>query len=141
MSMLNQWGKEWIKPRPYTMCVNKKTGAVYLKRQYPWYIRELPFVAAFVAVALFALVSCFGYIGVRTDIEHRIHRIEVLEQSIERMKNDNTLTERQLSLTPSLDDVYEIATDELGMVPAGEEQVIFYQRSYRDYVYQSDNLP
>lgn len=54
--------------------------------------------------------------------------------------NDNMLLKRTLS-TPDLGEVYEIATQELGMVPVTRGHIRTYYRSNREFVYQTENIP
>ena len=41
----------------------------------------------------------------------------------------------------NLEEIYEIATDELGMVYAGEDQIIYYDSSNSDYIRQFGEIP
>jgi len=67
--------------------------------------------------------------------------MEALERQFLSLKNNNTLTERELYRTPDLNHIYEIAVEELGMVPATENNVRLFERSNSEFVYQTDNIP
>ncbi len=129
------------RPKPYVMKENKRTGKLYLKRERPPFIGELPYVMALVIAVCFAMFSCLYYIQVRTKVEYRIHQMEALERQFLSLKNNNTLTERELYRTPDLNHIYEIAIEELGMVPATENNVRLFERSNSEFVYQTDNIP
>lgn len=44
-------------------------------------------------------------------------------------------------MTIDLDEIYQIATGRLGMVYAGEDQVIYYDSSNNDYIRQYESIP
>ena len=41
----------------------------------------------------------------------------------------------------SLDHVYQVATEELGMVYAGKDQVLLYDKTESEYVRQNEDIP
>lgn len=127
--------------KPYVMKRDKHTGALYLERERSPFVGELPYVAVLTAAILFAVISCFQYIQLQTDVEARIRRTEALEREFLSLQNENTLTEREVYQTPDLTAIYEIAVNELGMIPATEEHVRMFERSNSGYVYQTDNIP
>lgn len=127
--------------KPYVMKRDKHTGALYLERERPPFVGELPYVTVLLATILFAVISCFQYIQLRTDVEMRIRRTEALEREFLSLKNENILVERDVYQTPDLTMIYETAVGELGMIPATEEHVRLFERSNSGYVYQTDNIP
>lgn len=129
------------KAKPYVMKRDKHTGALYLERKRPPFVGELPYVTVLLVASLFAVISCFQYIQLCTDVETRIRRTEALEREFLSLKNENTLTERDVYRTPDLTLVYEIAVNELGMIPATEDHIRIFERSNSGYVYQADNIP
>ena len=130
-----------VKKKPYVMKVDEKTGSLVLERERPPFFGELPYLTALVITVVFALVSCFQYIQLRTDVEVRIRQTEALERRFFALKNDNTLVEREIGQIPDLDRIYDIAVNELGMVPATEENIRVFERSNNEFVYQTDNIP
>lgn len=130
-----------VKKKPYVMKRDEKTGALMLERERPPFVGELPYLTALVITVLAALFSCCRYIELRTDVEYRIRRTEALERDFLSLKNDNTLTEREIRRTPDLGHIYEIAVNELGMVPATEDKILVFERTNSEYIYQRDNIP
>lgn len=128
-------------PKPYVVKVNERSGAIYLQRERPPLFMELPYVTALVFAVIFALISCCQYIRLRTDVECRIRQTEALERHVVSMQNDNDLAEKDMSYVQDLNLIYETATQMLGMVPAAEANIRFYDRSDSEYVYQRDNIP
>lgn len=129
------------RPKPYVMKVDEKTGSLYLERERPPFIGELPYVTALVIAVVFAIFSCCQYIQLRTDVEYRIRQTEALERQFWSLKNENILAERTVYQTPDLTEIYEQATKELGMIPVTEAHVRTYERSNSEYIYQKDNIP
>lgn len=127
--------------KPYVMKVDEKTGSLYLERERPPFIGELPYVTALVIAVAFALLSCCQYIHLRTNVANQIRQTEALERQYLALKNDNIITEREVLRTPNLDGIYETAVSELGMVPATEENIRIFERSNSEFIYQRDNIP
>ncbi len=129
------------KTKPYVMKKDEKTGELYLEKQRPPFVGELPYVAALVFTSVFAILSCFQYIQLRTNVESRMIRTAALEREFQTLKNENILTECSIYQTPDLGSVYEAAVGTLGMVPVTSEHVRTYERSNSEYVYQTDSIP
>lgn len=127
--------------KPYTIKINKKTGALYLKREQSSLFKEAPYAVALFIAAAFAIYSCCGHIKLWTDVNCRIKRLEQLERQMITLKNDNELMQRRYESMGDLNYVYEVATQTLGMVPVSEENVIYYEYSDSEYVYQRDDIP
>lgn len=130
-----------VKPKPYVMKVDRKTGSLYLQRQRPPFIGELPYMTALLVAVVFAVLSCCQYIQLHTRAEYHIRQTEILERQYQLLKNENTLLERTVYQTPDLGEIYTVAVNELGMVPATEKHIRLFERSDREFVYQTDNIP
>lgn len=126
--------------KPYTIKVNKKSGELYLEREKSALLLEAPYVIMLVLASVFAIYTCCSHIQLWTDVNLRVRRMEQLERQVIMLRQDNELAERKYAFTGDLDYVYEVATGELGMVPASETNVLFYDRSNQEYVYQRDNI-
>lgn len=130
-----------VKKKPYVMKVDEETGSLYLERERHPFLDELPYVTALVIAVFFALISCFQYIHLRTDVANRIRQTEALERQFQALRSENILTESEVRRTPDLDSIYETAVSELGMVPATEANVLIFERTNSEFVYQRDNIP
>lgn len=129
------------KAKPYVIKVNEESGIIYLERERHPLLVELPYMTALMMAVMFALLSCFQYIHLKTDVELRIRETEVLERQLHTLQTENTLAEREVTYTRDFNHIYEVATKSLGMVPAAEANILFYDRSNSEYVYQRDNIP
>lgn len=136
-------GKGWRRnqAKPYVIKVSEESGAMYLEREHHPLLGELPYAMALVLTVLFALLSCCQYIQLQTSVELRIRQTEALERQLHTLRNDNTLAEKDVSYVQDLNYIYEVATGTLGMVSVAEGNILYYDRSDSEYVYQRDNIP
>ncbi len=127
--------------RPYVFTVNKRTGELYLEREKPAFWRELPYVIVMAVTVLFAVCSCFSYIQLKTNLEVHVSELSRLESQCYELSTQNELAEKELQKIDNLTRIYEMATSELGMVPASAKSVMMYERTNSEFVYQTENIP
>ena len=99
------------------------------------------FVIALTIAVVFTLYLCIGYLKLQSSLTARLHRIEALEESIEKLKADNDALETKINTSVDLDHVYKVATEELGMVYANKNQVRLYNKTESEYVRQYEDVP
>lgn len=126
--------------KPYTIKVNKKSGELYLEREKNPLFMEAPYAILLIIASVFAIYSCCSHIQLWTDVNMRIRRLEQLERQAIVLKNENEMAERKYAVTGDLEYVYEVATGTLGMIPASEVNVLFYDHTEPEFVYQRDNI-
>lgn len=102
---------------------------------------DLPYLIALVAAACMALYICVNYIQIQSDMTARMDTIQQLELELEALKSENDALETRINTRVDLDHVYKVATEELGMVYAGKEQVLLYNKSESEYVRQYEDIP
>lgn len=102
---------------------------------------DRPFLL-FLAVCMIAtLYICFNYIQVQTDINTRISSIESKKRQFDRLKSENDALQNSIDTSVDLNEIYRVATQELGMVYAGKDQVITYDKTESEYVRQYEDIP
>jgi len=84
---------------------------------------------------------CFHYIQLQTEVNTRIHRIEQKKKQIEVLKQKNDALQNAINASLDPEKIYTMATEELGMVYPGENQVIEYKKQESEYVRQYENIP
>ena len=84
---------------------------------------------------------CFHYIQLQTEVNTRIRKIEVEKTRLDKLRQKNDALQNAINTSVNPEEVYEIATKELGMVYPGENQVIEYKKSESEYVRQYENIP
>ena len=100
-----------------------------------------PYVLALTIAALIALVLCMNYLHKQASITTRINHIEDLELKLENLKSENDALQTRIDTYVDLDHVYKVATEELGMVYANKDQILFYDKTESEYVRQYEDIP
>ncbi len=96
----------------------------------------------FLAVAAFivAMVSV-TYIQLQADMTARMKRIAALESQVANLKADNDAAIKRISTSVNLDEIKDKAINQLGMVYAGKDQIVYYTVEDDDYMDQYDEIP
>ncbi len=102
---------------------------------------DLPYVVILCIAAMCMLYICVSYLQVHASISTRIQNIEQLELRLEQLKSENDATATRINTSIDLDYIYEVATQELGMVYANKEQVRLYDKTESEYVRQYEDIP
>ncbi len=71
----------------------------------------------------------------------RMDHIKELEQELDALRSENDITQTRINTSVDLDYVYQVATEELGMVYAGKDQVLMYHQTESEYVRQYEDIP
>lgn len=123
-------------PKPRQL-VKKRTKSK--KRKSPAFSGRY---TAILAVALIAICSmCVYYIQAQSELTKQRKQIEKLEQEVNLLNDENNVTKERLQSQVDLDQIYEIATQKLGMVYAKDKQIIYYSGQSKDYVRQYSEIP
>ncbi|MDD6283527.1 MAG: cell division protein FtsL [Oribacterium sp.] len=102
---------------------------------------DAPFLFVLIAASLCTLALCFNYIQLQTSINYRMSSIEQKKQQLEQLKSENDALQSSIDTAVDLNEIYRIATQELGMVYAGNDQVITYNKTESEYVRQYEDIP
>ena len=84
------------------------------------------YVLIFSVAMIITLFICVDYLQLRASISSRIKRIEQLQLEVEELITENDTAQLHIESSVNLDEVYEIATKELGMVHPSKEQILLY---------------
>lgn len=102
---------------------------------------NLPYLAALMIASCCTLFICINYIHVQSVMTRRMDNIKKLEQELDALKSENDTTQTRINTSVDLDYVYKVATEELGMVYAGKNQVRLYHQTESEYVRQYEDIP
>ncbi len=102
---------------------------------------DLPYVVVLTIAAACALFICVSYLQVQSSISGRIDHIEKLEKQLAGLKSENDALQTRINTEIDLDHVYQVATEELGMVYANRDQVLLYDKTESEYVRQYEDIP
>ena len=101
-----------------------------------------PFMVFCVSVGMLVMLALgFHYIQLQTEVNTRIRKIEEQKIRLDKLRQKNDALQNAINTSVNPEEVYEIATKELGMVYPGENQVIEYKKSESEYVRQYENIP
>ncbi|MCI8516283.1 MAG: cell division protein FtsL [Hungatella sp.] len=102
---------------------------------------DLPYLVVLLAASCCTLFICISYIQVRSAMTRRMENIKKLEQDIDALKSENDALQTRINTSVDLEYVYQVATEELGMVYAGKDQVRMYHQTESEYVRQYEDIP
>jgi len=96
-----------------------------------------------VLVAMLAVVafSCLMMLTMQSSVASKEQKIESLQSELQTLESGNIALESELNNMYSLQDIYEVASNQLGMVFAENGQIIYYEPENGDYVKQYEDVP
>ena len=102
---------------------------------------DLPYVIMLSVAGIAALVICCSYLKVQSSITTSLKNIAAYETQLENLKNENDDLESNINSSVNLDYVFQVATQELGMVYAHKDQILTYDKTESGYVIQNGDIP
>ena len=124
--------------RPGKKPVTKKRVSEKVDRALAFNFRYTVFV---VSAVLIMVAAWFFMLAMEAKVNNQQNNINQLETQLETLQNDNAARKNEMANMYTLDDVYDIATNELGMVYAKKGQIIYYESAEEDYVKQYQDVP
>lgn len=97
--------------------------------------------AALVATVIVMLYLCVDYISLNAQITDMSKTLVTKESEYNALKSKNDSRLKEVEASIDLQNIYMIATRDLGMVFANKNQVITYENSESAYVRQYEDLP
>ena len=96
-------------------------------------------VMLFLALAAVIYIS-YGYLYLSASVDDHMDQVEVLEKQLENLRTENDALEQSIDTSIDLSYVYDVAINKLGMVHAGENNTIKYQKTESEYVRQYESI-
>jgi len=93
------------------------------------------------AASVLALWVCAGYLQLQADNTARTKQIAALEEELADLKTENDDEYNRVTTSVDLEEIRDIAINELGMVYAKADQVVLYDSKGSDYVKQYAEIP
>lgn len=87
------------------------------------------------------LLSSLSYVGRNAALHASNKQLASLKQEYETLRSDNNTREEMIRGSIDAEEVYRIATQELGMNYPQKHQVITYHKTESGYVAQYENIP
>lgn len=101
---------------------------------------DLPYVIILAVAAIITLGLCVNYLRLESEITASLKNIEAQEKILEELATDNDALEARIEAGINLDEIYTVATEDLGMIYANKDQVLTYEKTPTEYVRQDENI-
>jgi cell division protein FtsL len=106
--------------------------ALYMSKGY------VAFLTLCVALSAFFAVT---YVKVQADVTQRMKTIASLESQITDLRADNDANYKRITTSVDLNEIKDIAMNQLGMTYASEDQIIYYSVENSNYMDQYSDIP
>ena len=123
---------EKSKREQYNAARKNRERAMHMNPAYVLFLGAAMLVSAFVLI---------GYIRLQSDITNSINHIAALESELNDLKLSNDEEYSRIESSVNLEQIKQIAINELGMTYAGEGQIVEYSSEGSDYVRQVADIP
>ena len=112
------------------------------RRKMQRMMRKKRIYSMYVAMVTATVVGLFvGYINLTNSITTHMDNISALEQNISDLKASNSATESRIASQTNLGEIKTVAVNEMGMVYANADQIVYYDMESSDYMNQYHNIP
>ena len=105
------------------------------KREHKFVLHLNRVYTMYFAIGLFAAGAFFvAYVHLQNSITTSMNNISRLEQNIATLKEENSATKSRISTATNLTHVKQVAMNELGMVYATNDQIVYYEVASEDFM-------
>lgn len=101
-------------------------------------VKDVAFLVVALLVTAFVLVQ---YINLQAELTNTVTNIAKLESTLNDLRLANNEEYSRITSSVDLEEIKRIAISELGMVYAGEGQIVTYSNEGSDYVEQVADIP
>lgn len=102
---------------------------------------NLKYTVFVVASVMIMVAACVVMLFMESRINDQQNNINELEAQLEALETDNAAYAISLENMYTLDEINDVAINELGMVYAKKGQIIYYDSANEDYVKQYQDVP
>ncbi len=119
----------------------KRVSRQVLKNRAVHKAIPLKLVVLFGVMTVLILISAVRYVRVTADINRSLKMISNMQAELSRLKTDNLLSAERMEAEIDLEEVYQVATEKLGMVYPDANERVTYIAHEREYVRQYEDIP
>lgn len=87
------------------------------------------------------LFTCIDFIKIQAEVSSLNKSIIQSEKELSNLKDENRIHKAQLDASVDLNEIYDVASNELGMVVPNDNQVIYFESVKSGFVKQYENIP
>jgi cell division protein FtsL len=120
---------------------NKKHKALMAKKTARSQAFDFTYTAIIVLAFLVMVASSAYMLRLEQRVREQETNITKLSSQLDTLKSENMSYSDSLENMYTLDEIYKIATRELGMVYSTKGQIIYYDSANEDYVTQFEDVP
>jgi len=102
---------------------------------------NLVYTLAVSGVVVVMFIICWQYLRVQAQVKENASTVSKLQAELIELTNQNDETELDINANIDYEALYDIATQELGMVYPDKDQVIKYEAGVSEYVKQYGDIP
>lgn len=102
---------------------------------------DLKYTICVVASVFIMVAACVSMLYMESKIDAQENNISKLETQLETMEADNAAYKMSIENMYSMEELYDAAVNELGMVYAKKGQIVYYESADEDYVKQYQDVP
>lgn len=99
------------------------------------------YVVFLAVAAVLALFVCVHYLQLQSEVSNRSDNIVSLQQQLRELQEENIAREDSIMNAMNLEEIRDIAINDLGMVYATSDQIIRYNDPVGNKVTQYSNIP
>ncbi|MBR0147092.1 MAG: cell division protein FtsL [Eubacterium sp.] len=99
------------------------------------------YAVVLLAAILIMIVSCVVMLSIQSRVNEQELNIEAMQEQVQQMEANNMAREDAMESKYSLNQIYDVATKELGMVYSQKGQIVYYEGANEDYVKQMMDVP
>lgn len=104
-------------------------------------LARLAFFALMMSLTVAFAVMCFSFLQLNASVTASRSNIYRLENRLAQLRAENQMIENRMEAQIDLEEVYEIATEQLGMVYPNANAQVSYTEQVREYVRQYEDIP
>lgn len=124
--------------QPHTTAQTRKKSALRREKALPMNFAS---VAILATAAVATLVICVKYLELQSEITYRLKNINALETQLADLRSQNDELDKRVNSYIDLNYIYKVATEEMGMAYATEEQIAIYHDTGSEYIRQYGSIP
>ena len=112
------------------------------QRKHAAMMRRKRLYAIYIAGVITSACALFvGYVNLTNSITTHMDNVSKLEAQVTELKAQNSATQSRIDTSTNLGDVKAAAMNQLGMVYANADQIVYYNMENNDYMSQYHKIP
>lgn len=106
--------------------------AMVMNRAYVTFLTGCVIASAFAA---------FSLIQIRSNVTQQMKEVSALSSSVENMKAENDARYKEITTSVDLNEIKDVAMNQLGMTYASQDQIVYYTVENNNYMDQYSEIP